>query len=57
MKVVDLAMRIVGARALSESNPMHRYYLNVRAGLYNPPLSDVIQSKLANEAIAKFMEK
>lgn len=57
MKVVDLAMRIVGARALSESNPMHRYYLNVRAGLYNPPMSDVIQTKLANEAIAEFMEK
>ncbi|WP_397538559.1 acyl-CoA dehydrogenase family protein [Rummeliibacillus pycnus] len=57
MKVVDLAMRIVGARALSESNPMHRYFLNVRAGLYNPPMSDVIQTKLANEAIAKFMEK
>lgn len=57
MKVVDLAMRIVGARALSESNPMHRYYLNVRAGLYNPPMSDVIQTKLANEAIEKFLEK
>ncbi|MFJ8260679.1 acyl-CoA dehydrogenase family protein [Rummeliibacillus sp. NPDC094406] len=57
MKVVDLAMQIVGARALSESNPMHRYFLNVRAGLYNPPMSDVIQTKFANEAIAKFMEK
>ncbi|MGG0655814.1 acyl-CoA dehydrogenase family protein [Rummeliibacillus pycnus] len=57
MKVVDRAMRIVGARALSESNPMHRYYLNVRAGLYNPPMSDVIQTKLANEVIAEFMEK
>lgn len=57
MKVVDLAMRIVGARALSESNPMHRYYLNVRAGLYNPPMSDVIQTKLANEAIEEFVKK
>ncbi len=54
MNVVDLAMRIVGARALSESNPMHRYYLNVRAGLYNPPMPDVIQTKLANEAIEEF---
>lgn len=52
MKVVDLAMQIVGARALSKSNPMHRYYLNVRASLYNPPMSDIIQTKLANEAIS-----
>ncbi|MGX9134553.1 acyl-CoA dehydrogenase family protein [Rummeliibacillus sp. JY-2-4R] len=57
MKIVDLAMRIVGARALSESNPMHRYYLNVRAGLYNPPMPDVIQTKLANEAIEEFKKK
>lgn len=57
MKVVDIAMRIVGARALSESNPMHRYYLNVRAALYNPPMTDVIQTKLANEAIDEFLKK
>lgn len=57
MKIVDLAMKIVGARALSESNPMHRYYLNVRAGLYNPPMSDVFQTKLANEAIDEYLNK
>lgn len=51
IKIVDLAMKIVGSRALSQSNPMHRYYLNVRAGLYNPPMEDMIKSKLASAAI------
>jgi len=51
ISIVDKAMKIVGSRALSETNPMHRYYLNVRAGLYNPPMDDVIISKLASQAI------
>lgn len=51
ISIVNIAMEIVGSRALSESNPMHRYYLNVRAGLYNPPMNDVVISKMANKAI------
>ncbi|ARD48604.1 acyl-CoA dehydrogenase family protein [Sporosarcina sp. P33] len=51
ISIVDIAMKIVGSRAFSESNPMHRYYLNVRAGLYNPPMDDVVISKMANKAI------
>ncbi|MEK3933692.1 acyl-CoA dehydrogenase family protein [Sporosarcina sp. FSL W7-1349] len=57
IQVVDKAMRIVGSRALSESNPMHRYYLNVRAGLYNPPMEDMEKTKLAQQAIQKFLSK
>ncbi len=34
--IVDVAMRIVGARSLFRSNPMQRYYRDVRAGLHNP---------------------
>src|SRR5690606_4803131 len=36
MGIVDKAMKIVDSRALSQDNPMHRHYLNVRAGLYKP---------------------
>lgn len=57
ISVVDKAMRIVGARALSESNPMHRYYLNVRAGLYNPPMEDIEKTKLADQAIQQFLKQ
>lgn len=49
--VVDKAMRIVGARSLSAKNPLHRYYLNVRAGLHNPPMDDITISLLAKLAI------
>lgn len=54
--IVDKAMQIVGARALQESNPMHRYYLNVRAGLYNPPMEDVIKTQLAQKIITSFQQ-
>ncbi|TWT04330.1 acyl-CoA dehydrogenase [Planococcus sp. CPCC 101016] len=54
MGVVDKAMKIVGSRALSEDNPMHRHYLNVRAGLYNPPMEDMVKSQLAAQAIQQF---
>ncbi|TWT02391.1 acyl-CoA dehydrogenase [Planomicrobium sp. CPCC 101079] len=52
--IVDKAMKIVGSRALSESNPMHRHYLNVRAGLYNPPMEDMVKAQLASQAIGIF---
>ncbi|HDR3650975.1 TPA: acyl-CoA/acyl-ACP dehydrogenase [Bacillus anthracis] len=50
ISVVDKSMRIVGAKSLSETNPLHRYYLNVRAGLHNPPMDDVTLSLLAEDA-------
>ena len=56
MGVVDKAMKIVGSRALSEDNPMHRHYLNVRAGLYNPPMEDMVKSQLAAQAIQSFTQ-
>ena len=49
--IVDLAMRIVGARSLSQQNPLHRYYQNVRAGLHNPPMDDIAFKMLAENAL------
>jgi alkylation response protein AidB-like acyl-CoA dehydrogenase len=49
--VVDLAMRLVGARSLSLKNPLQRYYRDVRAGLHNPPMDDMTIQLLANTAI------
>jgi alkylation response protein AidB-like acyl-CoA dehydrogenase len=49
--VVDLAMRLVGARSLSLKNPLQRYYRDVRAGLHNPPMDDMTIQLLANNAI------
>lgn len=51
MEIVDLAMRIVGARSLSQQNPLHRYYQNVRAGLHNPPMDDITFKMLAENVL------
>lgn len=50
IEVVDLAMRVVGAKSLSRKNPLQRYYRDVRAGLHNPPMDDMTLGLLAREA-------
>lgn len=50
-EVVDLAMRIVGARSLQKDNPLQQFYRDVRAGLHNPPMDDSVISLLARNAI------
>ncbi|OOE14887.1 acyl-CoA dehydrogenase family protein [Fictibacillus arsenicus] len=52
-KVVDLAMRIVGARSLSAANPLQRHFRDVRAGLHNPPTDDAIVYNLADAVLGK----
>ncbi len=49
--IVDWAMRVVGGIALSRSYPLERYYRDVRAGLYNPPMDDVTMIQLAKAAL------
>lgn len=49
--IVDKAMRVVGAKSLQLTNPLQRYYRNVRAGLHNPPMDDMTIIKLATAAI------
>ncbi|MBU9721594.1 MULTISPECIES: acyl-CoA dehydrogenase family protein [Bacillaceae] len=57
IEVVDLAMRVVGARSLSAGNPLQRYYRDVRAGLHNPPMDDMTIMLLAADAIEREREK
>src|SRR5699024_9965471 len=54
LEVVDLAMRIVGARSLSAQCPLQRYYRDVRAGLHNPPMDDMTMMSLAEKTIKAF---
>jgi len=51
ISIVDKAMRIVGAKSLQRTNPLQRYYRDVRAGLHNPPMDDMTIKKLALTAI------
>jgi alkylation response protein AidB-like acyl-CoA dehydrogenase len=51
IRIVDLAMRIVGGSSLSRSLPLERMYRDVRAGLHNPPMDDSVIALLAQRAI------
>ena len=51
IEIVDKAMRVVGAKSLGRTNPLQRYYRDVRAGLHNPPMDDMTIKKLAITAI------
>lgn len=57
VSIVDKAMRIVGAKSLQRTNPLQRYYRDVRAGLHNPPMDDMTIGKLAMTAISRQKEK
>lgn len=53
LEVVDLAMRLVGAKSLAANNPLQRYYRDVRAGLHNPPMEDMVLINLAKSSLEK----
>ncbi|WP_239703984.1 MULTISPECIES: acyl-CoA dehydrogenase family protein [unclassified Mammaliicoccus] len=50
IKIIDSAMRIVGAKSLEMERPLQRYYRDIRAGLHNPPMDDITIKKLAKQA-------
>lgn len=53
VEVVDLAMRVVGARSLSRDLPLERLYRDVRAGLHNPPMDDITYKSLSEAAVTE----
>lgn len=55
--IVDKAMRLVGAKSLQRTNPLQRYYRDVRAGLHNPPMDDMTIKKLALTALEEDKNK
>lgn len=57
LRIVDLAMRIVGGSSLSRSLPLERMYRDVRAGLHNPPMEDSVIAMLAQRAIGDAKEE
>ncbi|MBM7568617.1 acyl-CoA dehydrogenase family protein [Paenibacillus sacheonensis] len=53
IRIVDLAMRIVGGSSLSRNTPLERYYRDVRAGLHNPPMDNAVLYGLAAAALGE----
>ena len=56
LTAVDLAMRIVGAHGLAESHPLQRLYRDVRFGLSNPPMEDMVLLQMAQQAVREAEE-
>ncbi|MGD7044652.1 acyl-CoA dehydrogenase family protein [Jeotgalibacillus proteolyticus] len=51
ISIVDKAMRIVGPSGMSASSPMQRFYNDVRMGIHNPPMEDMVKASLGSGAI------
>ncbi|UTH13949.1 acyl-CoA dehydrogenase family protein [Macrococcus equipercicus] len=49
-EIVDIAMRIMGAKSLEQDGITERRYRSVRAGLHNPPMDDAVIRLLAQQA-------
>ncbi|MEL0537868.1 acyl-CoA dehydrogenase family protein [Staphylococcus debuckii] len=54
LQVVDIAMRIVGAKSLEMERPLQRYYRDMRAGLHNPPMQDAAYTNIAKSELRLF---
>jgi alkylation response protein AidB-like acyl-CoA dehydrogenase len=54
IRVTDLAMRIAGGFGLSATQPLERYFRDVRSSLIHPPLDDVALENAAKRALAEF---
>ncbi|SDJ02334.1 acyl-CoA dehydrogenase family protein [Natribacillus halophilus] len=53
VEIVDLAMRVAGAKSLQPDTPLGRYYRDVRAGLHNPPMDDMTIMQLASDVYGR----
>ncbi|WP_413776001.1 acyl-CoA dehydrogenase family protein [Salinicoccus halitifaciens] len=53
VEIVDLSMRVVGAKSLNADNELQRHYRNVRAGLHNPPMDDMVIVNLAKHSLER----
>lgn len=51
IKIVSKAMKIVGGRSLSRTNPLEKLFRDVQCGVYNPPLDDVVISQLSKTVL------
>ncbi len=54
LEVIDIAMRIVGAKSLEMERPLQRYYRDMRAGLHNPPMEDMAYTNIAHSVLDHF---
>lgn len=53
LQVVDLCMRVFGAKSLEQTRIMERLYRSMRAGLHNPPMDDAVERMIVQNLLAE----
>ncbi|WP_414055672.1 acyl-CoA dehydrogenase family protein [Macrococcus equi] len=53
LQVVDLCMRVFGAKSLEQTRIMERIFRSMRAGLHNPPMDDAVERMIVNTLMNK----
>jgi alkylation response protein AidB-like acyl-CoA dehydrogenase len=51
IQITDLALRVAGSAGLSRSNPLERYFRDVRTGLGHPPMDDAALATIGKSAL------
>jgi alkylation response protein AidB-like acyl-CoA dehydrogenase len=51
IRITDLALRVVGSAGLARSQPLERYFRDVRAGLGHPPMDDAALTQIGKTAL------
>ncbi|WP_193571485.1 acyl-CoA dehydrogenase family protein [Paenibacillus psychroresistens] len=54
IRIVELAMRIMGGKSLLKANKLERLFRDVHCGLHNPPMDDQVIDGLARNALEEF---
>lgn len=51
LEIIDLAMRVLGAKSLERTRILERILRSMRAGLHNPPMDDAVERNIVNQLL------
>ena len=51
LRIIDLAMRVLGAKSLERTRILERILRSMRAGLHNPPMDDAVERNIVTQLL------
>lgn len=51
LEIIDLAMRLLGAKSLERTRILERILRSMRAGLHNPPIDDAVERNIVTQLL------
>lgn len=51
LEIIDLAMRVLGAKSLERTRILERILRSMRAGLHNPPMDDAVERNIVTQLL------